>query len=94
MAHPAKHQLSKTYRGTAEDVFSHLGEIPPDATVELKVFEKAKRSALGGTSPNSEPSTIPKKQLRGRGTLAGVISSEDFMRRKREELDLEDRRIP
>ncbi len=32
------HSPSKTYRGTLDEVLSHRDEIPPDATVELKVF--------------------------------------------------------
>ena len=31
------------------------------------------------------------KQLQGRGMLAAILSSEDFMRRKQEEIALEDR---
>ncbi|HZO91953.1 MAG TPA: hypothetical protein VFB38_26790 [Chthonomonadaceae bacterium] len=31
---------SKIYRGTVDEVFSHRDEIPPGATVELKVFEE------------------------------------------------------
>ena len=33
-------QPTKVYRGTVEEVFSHRGEIPPDAILELKVFEE------------------------------------------------------
>ncbi len=39
MAQPEANQPSKIYRGTVDEVFSHRSEIPPDATVELKVFE-------------------------------------------------------
>jgi len=30
---------TKIYRGTVDEVFSHRNEIPPDATLELKIFE-------------------------------------------------------
>lgn len=33
-------QPIKTYRGTVEEVFSHRNEIPPHATVELKIYEE------------------------------------------------------
>ncbi len=32
-------QPSRTYRGSVEEVFSHRNEIPPDAILELKVFD-------------------------------------------------------
>lgn len=47
MAQPDARQPSRIYRGTVDEVFSHRSEIPPDATVELKVFEKR---------PDKEPS--------------------------------------
>ena len=34
------HQVSKIYRGTIDEVFSHRNEIPTGATVELKVLEE------------------------------------------------------
>lgn len=33
-------QPSRIFRGTAEEVFSHRDEIPSDAILELRVFEK------------------------------------------------------
>lgn len=32
-------QPSRIYRGSIEEVFSHRDEIPPGATLELKVFD-------------------------------------------------------
>lgn len=34
-------QPSKIFRGTVDEVFSRRGEIPSDATVELKIFAPA-----------------------------------------------------
>jgi hypothetical protein len=40
MAQQDTRQPSRIYRGTVDEVFSHRNEIPPGATVELKVFEE------------------------------------------------------
>ncbi len=94
MAQLDSHQPSKIYRGTVDEVFSHRNEIPPGATLELKVFEEApqakdsEQNQTSGADAPSEP-----KLLRGRGMLAGVLSSEKFMRRKHEETLVEDRSI-
>jgi len=37
-------QPSKTFRGTADEVFSHRNEIPAGAILELNVFEPAPES--------------------------------------------------
>ena len=39
MAQVDAHRPSKIYRGTVDEVFSHRNEIPPGATVELKVVD-------------------------------------------------------
>ncbi len=39
MAQLQQEQPSKVYRGSVEEVFSHRGEIPAGATVELKIFD-------------------------------------------------------
>ena len=51
MPQPEKVPLSKTYRGTVDEVFSHRHEIPAGATVELKVFPKQ-------TKPHHETATM------------------------------------
>ena len=55
MAQLDARQPSRIYRGTVEEVFSHRSEIPPDATLELKVFEEKPEAseetgAFGGKS--------------------------------------------
>jgi len=45
----------KVFRGTVDEVFSHRGEIPPGATVELNVWEERpgaeqRAGQLGGKS--------------------------------------------
>jgi hypothetical protein len=73
-----------------EEVFSHRGEIPAGAILELKVFEA--KAPAPKPSPD-EPPAKPTKRLLGRGMLAGIVSSDEFMRRKHEETDSEDRPI-
>ena len=62
---------SKIFRGTVDEVFSHRSEIPPGATVELKVFEETPEVVgnENGQTTRTEPVDKP-KQLRGRGMLA------------------------
>ncbi len=83
----------KSYSGTIEEVFSHRSEIPLGATVELNVFEKkaAGEGSLQRQMINPDPKLA--KPLVGRGLLAGVLSSIDFMSRKHEEAELEDHPI-
>ena len=50
MAQLDTHQPSKTFRGTVDEVFSHRGEIPPGATVELKVFAPETADGYEGKS--------------------------------------------
>ena len=50
MAQLDAHQPSKIYRGTVEEVFSHRNEIPPGATLELKVFEPETEDDFKGKS--------------------------------------------
>jgi len=51
MAHPFRHEPNKVFRGTLDEVLAHRGEIPTDATVELRVLEepskKGERSREG-----------------------------------------------
>ncbi len=65
-----------------EEVFSHRNEIPPGATLELKVFEETRpHGAPENGQTTSREAAHPAKQLRGRGMLAGILSSEEFLRR-------------
>ena len=50
MAQLDAHQPSKIYRGTVDEVFSHRNEIPPGATLELKVFEPVNEDEFEGKS--------------------------------------------
>ena len=88
MAQVEIHQPSKIYRGTVEEVFSHRHEIPPGAMIELKVFDETPAPRPGKSSV-----TAPQKpkELRGYGMLANVSSVDEFMRRKQEDLELEER---
>jgi hypothetical protein len=79
-------QPSKIYRGTVDEVFSHRHEIPPDALLELKVFEHPdeKRRQKGGRGIRT---------LSGYGKYAFVPGgSEAFAREKQQEIEREDRR--
>ena len=58
-----------------------------------KVTVKLDLAVEKAPQTTSREETTKPKQLRGRGMLAGVLSSEDFMRRKHEETILEDRPI-
>jgi hypothetical protein len=77
-----------------DEVLSHRDEIPPGATIELKVFDDSPeaRARKSGEGTGHEAATKP-KTLRGRGMLAGILSSDEYLRRKREETALEDRSI-
>ena len=57
MAVPNTERPNRIYRGTVDEVFSHRGEIPDGATVELKVFAEGSETgtahelgAFGGKS--------------------------------------------
>jgi hypothetical protein len=50
------------------------------------------KSRENGRATGPQAAVKP-KELRGRGMLAGVLNSEDFLRRKHEETALEDRSI-
>ncbi len=87
---------------TAEVKSGLLLELPTEAEeLHLKPGDKVKVQLVppaksqephGESNSTARPETATKpKQLRGRGMLAGVLSSEEFMRRKQEEIDLEDR---
>lgn len=48
MAQQDMHSSGKIYRGTLEEVFSHRGEIPPGAIVELTIVEPEAQDDFGG----------------------------------------------
>lgn len=58
---------------------------------QLRVIIKPEKSPLRKPSRSAQAAAQPKK-LVGRGMLAGILSTEDFMRQKQEEIDLEERR--
>jgi len=43
-------QPTRVYRGTVDEVFSHRGEIPEDAIVELNVYEQETKRDFTGKS--------------------------------------------
>lgn len=90
MAHPARQLPSKIYRGTVEDVFSHRSEIPPGAIIELKVFEVLPQFEPGRKDEGPASVNEFSKQLKGLGMLEGVLSTEEFLRSKHEDLETED----
>ena len=83
-----KHQPNKIFRGSIEEVFSHRNEIPPDAMIELRVFDKAPAPSRGKSRVNVPHKS---KELRGYGMLAGVSSVDEFIHRKQEDIELEER---
>lgn len=89
MAQLDMRQPSKIYRGTVEEVFSLRNEIPSGAMIELKVFAETPTSTPGkaGVKAPQKP-----KELRGYGMLACISSVDEFMRRKQEDILLEERR--
>jgi len=67
--------------------------LKPGDKVEVRLVPPVERQK---TDKNNKPVAKPEaagkpKQLRGRGMLAGILSSEEFMRRKQEDIELEDR---
>ena len=48
MAQLDAHQPNRIFRGTVDEVFSHRGEIPPGATVELRVVDAEVRNDFEG----------------------------------------------
>ncbi len=90
MAHAARPQPSKIFRGTVEEVFSHMDEIPPQATVELKIFEQNPKPSELGKELKDGQSAPEVKKLRGYGMFAGTVSVDEFLRRKHEDTLKED----
>ena len=58
---------------------------------EAPVLLTAKADVIDATLPTVEQQICKTKELRGRGMLAGVLSTEAFLRRKQEEIALEER---
>ena len=50
MAQLDARQPTRVYRGTVDEVFSHRGEIPDDAQLELKVYEPDDDTEVNGKS--------------------------------------------
>jgi hypothetical protein len=90
-----------TTRYTAEAKTSLLIQLPAEAEelhlqagdkVEVRLAGPAPRGKTHRKgSPTDNGAATQPKRLRGFGMLAGVVSSEDFMSRKQEDIDLEDR---
>ncbi len=74
--------------GTAKGLPADLASYPSS----MQGIGAESRKTNKRQKPTAQPEAAAKpKQLRGRGMLAGILSSEDVMRRKQEEIDLEDR---
>ena len=67
-----------------------MGEIPPHATVELKIFEPSPTHSELGQTSQGRPSSSESKKLRGYGMFAGTVSVDEFLRRKHEDTLKED----
>ena len=93
MAHAAHHKPSKVFRGTVEEVFSRRDEIPSNAMLELKIFESDPSTSASERDQSSTSSTPKAKKLRGYGMLAGVLSVDDYLKRKHEDTLIEDRSL-
>lgn len=75
--------------GTWEEIESHKAELIGH---HLRVIITPKSTERRNPATPAEV-TAPEKVLRARGTLAGVLSSEDYFREKREETIREDRSL-
>ena len=77
--------------GTWEEIKRHESEL---AGRLLRVTIIPEKAITGESSapPQEAPSIAPTRRVSAMGKYAGILSSEDFMRRKQEEIDLEDRR--
>ena len=89
MAHLGMDQPSKTFRGTWEEVLAHSDEIPKTSEVEVRVFDSGRNSENSARKGTASLESRPRVSAMGK--YAGVLSSEEFMRRKQEEIALEDR---
>jgi len=95
MAQLDAHQPSKIYRGTVDEVFSHRNEIPPGATLELKVFEETRQDEAteNGQATRSEAASQP-RQLHGMGAFKGKLGgTESLFQEKQAEIKREERRF-
>ena len=68
-------------------------QLKPGDKVEVRLLPPPElREARRENGSSETPGVQSKqKQLRGRGMLAGVLNSEEFMRRKQAQIELEDR---
>jgi len=62
-----------------------------DVQFEAPVLLTVKADVLDVVLPTVEQQICKPKELRGRGLLAGVLSTEAFLRRKQEEVAMEER---
>ena len=86
MPHTQPQQPSKVFTGTVDEVFSHRHEIPPDARLELKVFEAATSHA----DPSAPAATRTRPSALGKYAFVGG-GSEQFAREKQADIEREDR---
>lgn len=73
-------------------------QLKPGDKVQVRLNRKVAatpmgRSGINGGNGAASAVQVAPKELRGLGMLAGILNSEDFMRRRREETEQEDRPI-
>ncbi len=93
MAHAVRQRPSKIFKGTVDEVFSHWSEIPDGASVELRVFDNPAAETVADSAPAPELEPTKPKQLKAFGMLEGLLSVDDFLRRKHEDTLREDQPI-
>ena len=78
--------------GTWEDIERHKAELIGQW---LRVTVKPQRPTTTRPSAPTQksPDTVQPKELRGRGMFAGLLSTEDYFRDKREDTIREDRSL-
>jgi len=80
---------SQVIEGTWEEIKRHEAEL---AGRHVRVTIKSDRSTM--RKPRAPlKTTTAAKELRGRGMFAGILSTEDYFREKREDTAREDRSL-
>ena len=93
MAQLQVQNASKTLRGTWSEVQAQCNDMADSTPVELHVFEPTRT-----IQPETDASTIgasaaaPRKRVSAMGKYAGMLSSEEFMSRKQDDINREDSR--
>jgi hypothetical protein len=81
---------SNVFEGTWEEIEQHKAELTGRLLRVTIILEKpAKQNSSVMT--NNAATNAPSRRVSAMGRYAGILSSEDFMRQKQDEIDLEDR---